>query len=66
MRQEMNLNVLPKALQVLRSLRLSSIDANIQGLPNTHAAKKASLSCAGIGEIFDSSVNDDYQKCGMK
>ena len=64
MKQEMENIVLPNALNTLKSIPFHSIDTNIQGVARTYAAKDSSLSCAGIGEIFDASTDDDNKKCG--
>ena len=64
MKQEMENVIVPATLNTLRSISLHSIDRNIQGMPTLYAVKGYSLSCAGIGEIFDAQTTDDNQRCG--
>ena len=64
MKQEMQ-SVAPNVLQTMKTIPTQSIDSNIQGSPNGYTSDQKSLSCAGIGEIFDSTNWDVNQRCGQ-
>ena len=66
MKQEMQNVVAPNVLKTLKSIPTQSIDSNIQGSPTAYATNTHSLTCAGIGEVFDATVTDVKQRCGEK
>ena len=54
----------PTVLQNMKAIPTQSIDSNIQGSPSGRLASQGSLSCAGLGEIFDTNTFDANQRCG--
>jgi len=62
MKQEMS-TFAPTVLQTMKSIPTQSLDPHITGSPSGHSTNQNSLTCAGIGEIYDSSNIDKKQRC---
>ena len=63
MKEEMR-TFAPTVLQKMKNIPTQSLDPHITGSPSGHSTNENSLTCAGTGEIYDSSKSDKKQRCG--